>query len=125
MTRTDSDVLEANTRFYQCFRSGRYAEMEHLWSSERTISVYHPGWPGIDGREEVLASWYQVMVVSEPPEIFSHNERVVRCGNTATVFCIEDLGGILATASNVFVREKDGMWRLVHHQAAPMGTIAV
>jgi len=122
---THLDILEVNDRFYRVFRSGRYAEMERLWSASRPVSVYHPNWPGIDGREDVLASWHQIMVMAEPPEVFALDERIVKCGNTATVFCIEDLGGVQAVASNVFVLESDGVWRIVHHQATPLGTIVV
>ncbi len=114
-----TEVLAANERFYDVFRSGDFAEMDSLWSEAREVSVYHPNWPGITGRKEVMKSWYQVMVLSEPPAIFSRSPLVVREGNVAMVFCTEEIDGQETTASNVFAKE-DGVWRLTSHHARPL-----
>ncbi|MCH9806302.1 MAG: nuclear transport factor 2 family protein [Alphaproteobacteria bacterium] len=114
-----AEVLAANERFYDVLRSGDFAEMDGLWSERTEVSVYHPNWPGITGRAEVMTSWYQVMVLSEPPAIFSRSPLIVREGNVAMVFCTEDMNGQEMTASNVFVNE-DGTWRLTSHHARPL-----
>jgi len=58
-----TEVLAANEHFYDVFRSGDMAAMYELWSSRESISVYHPNWPGISGRDDVMTSWHQVMVM--------------------------------------------------------------
>ncbi len=112
-------VLAANELFYDAFRSGDVAAMEALWSERDDVSVYHPNWPGITGREDVMASWHQVMVLSEPPAIFCSSPMVIRQGRVAIVFCTEDIEGHQMTASNVFV-EEDGVWRMTGHHARPL-----
>lgn len=115
----DESVIAANEHFYQAFRSGAFAEMETIWSPREEVSVYHPNWPGILGREDVMASWYQVMVLSEPPPVFPKDVTIVRAGKVAMVFCTEDMGEARMTASNVFV-EEDGAWRMTSHHSAPL-----
>ena len=114
-----AEVLAANARFYEAFRSGDMVQMDMLWSQRDSVSVYHPNWPGITGRLEVMTSWHQVMVLSEPPAIFARDTFVVREGNAAIVFCTEDVDGHQLTASNVFVNE-DGLWKLTCHHARPL-----
>lgn len=111
-----AEVLAANERFYDVFRSGDLAAMDALWSERDDISVYHPEWPGLTGRDEVMASWHQVMVLGEPPAIFAKSPTVIREGSAAVVFCIEDAEGRELTASNVFVNE-NGVWKLLCHHA--------
>ncbi len=119
-TQMDNEaVLSANENFYAVFRSGDFAAMDALWSARDTISVYHPGWPGIIGRDDVMASWYQVMVLADPPEIFAREQSVIRTGRTAIVFCTEHVGDQQMTASNVFV-EEEGKWRMTNHHACPI-----
>ncbi len=115
----DDSVIAANEHFYQAFRSGDFAEMEKVWSARDEVSVYHPNWPGILGREDVMASWYQVMVLSEPPPVFPKDVTIVRAGKVAMVFCTEDMGDTRMTASNVFV-EEDGVWKMTNHHASPL-----
>ena len=114
---TKEAVLTANDAFYAAFRSGDFQLMEDLWSKTRKVAVFHPNWPGIEGREDVMASWYQVMMVAEPPAIYPCDEKVILNGNTAMVICREDLGSREMIATNTFVRESAG-WRITHHQAS-------
>lgn len=112
-------VLAANERFYDVFRSGDVAAMDDLWSRRDDVSVYHPNWPGITSREDVMSSWHQVMVLAEPPAVFAREPQVIRQGRAAVVFCIEEIEGHEMTASNVFV-EEDGDWKLTCHHARPL-----
>ena len=113
----ESGVLAANEAFYAAFRSRDIAAMDALWSRTRSVAVYHPGWPGIEGRDQVMHSWYRILVVGSPPDIRPLEPKVILNGSTAVLFCTEDLGGNAAIATNTFVRE-GGTWRLTHHQAA-------
>ncbi len=114
-----AEVLAANEHFYDVFRSGDIAAMDQLWSAREECSVCHPEWPAITTREDVIASFHRIMVLSEPPEVFARDPMVVRQGRAAIVFCTEEVGDQEMTASNVFV-EEDGVWRLTCHHARPL-----
>jgi len=114
-----AEVIAANERFYDVFRSGDMAAMYELWSAREDISVYHPNWPGITGRDDVMTSWHQVIVMGEPPAIFVKSPTVIRQGKVAVVFCVEMVEGEEMTASNVFVLEDDA-WKLTCHHARPL-----
>lgn len=113
----DEVILEANNAFYAAFRQRDYLAMEELWAHRTPVCCYHPGWPGITGRDEVLDSWYSILVLGDTPDIKVSDTSIIRNGNTALVFCTEHLGQVSLIATNTFVVEGDN-WRLVHHQAA-------
>ena len=114
--KTKHDVLRANHEFYSAFRSGDYARMDALWAQRHDVSVWHPNWDGIQGRDAVMASWFEVMVVAEPPMVTVRDECVVITGRRAMVLCTECFDVTRIVASNLFVLEEDA-WRLTHHQA--------
>ena len=114
--KTKHDVLRANHEFYSAFRSGDYARMDQLWAEQHAVSVYHPNWQGIDGRDAVMASWFDVMVVGEPPAVTVRDECVIVTGRRAMVLCTECFDTTRIIASNLFVLENDD-WRMTHHQA--------
>ena len=114
--KTKHDVLKANHEFYAAFRSGDFARMDGLWAQQHPVSVHHPNWAGIEGREAVMASWFDVMVVSEPPMVTVSNETVIITGTRAFVLCTETFENTSVIASNLFVLE-EGQWRMTHHQA--------
>ena len=115
-----ADVLDANRSFYEYFRNGDIARMEKLWARYEQVSVIHPGWSSIRGRDDVMASWRQVMIHSIPPEIFPTEVCVILSGERkATAFCVEQIGDAKIFASNIFTYEDDA-WRIMHHQATPL-----
>lgn len=115
-----SDILDANHLFYECFRNGDMARMDMLWARDEEVSVVHPGWSGITGRDDVMASWRQVMVHSIPPNIYPTDICVILSGQQkAVAFCIERIGDAEIFASNVFTVE-NGAWCIKHHQATPL-----
>jgi len=116
---TKHDVLKANHDFYSAFRSGDFASMDALWAHKNPVSVYHPNWQGIEGRDAVMASWFELMVVSEPPMVSPRDESVILTGNRAVVLCTECLGESHLIASNLFVLEGDD-WKITHHQATQL-----
>ena len=118
-TIAQTEVLAANEAFYAAFRAGDYETMNSLWSPRVDVAVFHPGWPGIVGREDVMDSWHRIMHLGAPPDVFPRRQKVILNGSTAIVFCIEDMLAARTVASNVFVRE-DGAWRMTHHQAAAL-----
>ena len=112
----EAAILAANDAFYAAFRGGDLEAMDALWARSHDVAVFHPGWPGLSGRDEVMESWYRIMFVGEPPAVYPIEPTVIMNGTCAVVFCTEDLGHARTIASNTFVRE-DGAWRISHHQA--------
>lgn len=110
-------VLAANAAFYEAFRRADFEAMEALWSRERKVSVYHPNWPGIVGRDAVMESWYRILVSGNTPRVWAHEPTVIMSELTALVICREDLESTQLIATNVFVRE-EGEWRMTNHQAS-------
>jgi hypothetical protein len=117
--KTKHDVLRANQEFYSAFRSGDYGRMDALWALKHKVSVYHPNWQGIEGREAVMASWFEVMVVAQPPAVSARDECVIMNGHRAFVLCTERMATKRVIASNLFVLEGDE-WRMTHHQATQL-----
>ena len=118
-TSAKTAVLAANEAFYAAFRDGDYATMQTLWSEHQKVTVYHPGWPGIIGREEVMESWYRILRVGRPPNVKALDPNVILNGKTAMVTCTEDLGEMRMIATNTFVEEA-GSWKMIGHQAQHM-----
>ncbi|MFT7574302.1 MAG: ketosteroid isomerase-like protein [Alphaproteobacteria bacterium] len=114
--KTKHDVLRVNHEFYSAFRSGDYARMDEIWAHKHDVSVFHPNWDGIEGRDAVMASWFEVMVVAEPPMVTVRDESVIVTGRRAMVLCTEAFDATRIVASNLFVLEDDE-WKMTHHQA--------
>ncbi len=123
MWTPDRAVLEANLSFYEAFATQDLSAMDAVWASTHTVSCTHPGWQAIHGREQVMSSWRAVL---------RHNSAPIRCEDArASVFdeaafvtCIERIASAQLAASNFFVLE-DGLWKMVHHQAAPFAPRSV
>ncbi|MEL7542289.1 MAG: nuclear transport factor 2 family protein [Pseudomonadota bacterium] len=109
-----SDVQRANDRFYDAVRTGHFARLDALWSRERPVSVKHPGWPLQRGRDDVMASWAEIFVAGNAPDVWPLEEIIIMSDRTALVYCTEVLGNASISATNVFVWE-DGDWRLTQH----------
>lgn len=113
--RTEA-VLEANEAFYRAFNSKDADAMDAAWAAEHEIACIHPGWNALVGREDVLASWHNILGNSNQPRIVIGGAQVVFTDDTAIVLCRELVAGSPLIATNVFVHEADG-WKLVHHQS--------
>ncbi len=111
-------VMKANEAFYEVFRSRDLAAMDQLWAQGVPVAVIHPGWPGVHGREEVMASWRGILRNPASPQVRPVDPQVYRYGETAFVVCYESIGEDVLIATNVFVKQGGG-WKLVHHQAGP------
>ena len=114
-TDLEREVLDANSAFYQDFKSGDPQWMDELWSNRSPVAVIHPSWPGISGREAVMQSWRQLM--QAPPDLRITEARAHVTGDSAFVICYETLDrNTTLIATNIFSRE-DNVWKLVHHHA--------
>lgn len=117
MSQTEREVLAANHAFYEAFASRDLRAMDDLWARHAPVACVHPGWKPLRGREQVMASWSNILQGPSPPAISCAAATVHLLDDVAFVICTEHIppGSFLA-ATNVFVREDAG-WRLVHHHA--------
>ena len=116
---TPDEVLITNLGFYAAFSERDMAAMERLWAQEADVACIHPGWPVLEGRDEVLASWRRILSNPDSPTVHCVDAVAHVVHEVAWVTCREVAEGGQLAATNLFVREA-GQWRLVHHQAGPM-----
>ncbi len=119
MARADLDVLEANESFYRAVQERDPDAMDALWAEDHPVACIHPGWDVLDGRDDVVASWRNILESDGAPEITCSSAEARVLGEVAFVTCHELVEGAVLVATNVFVRE-EGAWRLVHHQASQL-----
>jgi len=112
-----SAVLAANAEFYRAFRESDIPAMEKVWGEKGTITVIHPGWNPLNGRDAVLESWRRILENPESPKIEFRNAKVEFREGMAMVTCEELLPGGSIKALNIF-RLEDGAWKMVFHGAA-------
>jgi hypothetical protein len=109
-------VLQANEAFYRAFNAKDPEAMDSAWAAQHQVACIHPGWNALLGREDVLASWHNILTNPNQPRIVIGGAQVVFTSDTAIVLCRELVSGAPLIATNVFVQEGD-TWRLVHHQS--------
>jgi len=112
------EVLAANERFYEAFRTRAADELQDLLAVDAPVVVVHPGWRALAGREEVMASWRAIFRNPRAPEVRCENPVVFLMGDVAMVVCTEALPEGSLVATNLYVREGDD-WRMSHHHAGP------
>lgn len=115
----ESDVLLTNLAFYAAFAERDLEAMAELWAEEADVACLHPGWPLLEGRDEVLESWMRILANPGSPTVRCAQAKARIVGSFAWVTCIEVLEDVQLAATNLFVREGEA-WRLVHHQASPL-----
>lgn len=111
-----SDVLAVNTEFYRAFRESDMDAMAALWGHQEPIAVQHPATWRIDGRENVLASWAQILAA--PPAIACEVESVHSDNGKWAVICREHLNPGTVRMINIFHKEA-GAWKMIYHGPAP------
>lgn len=111
------EVLFANEAFYLAFANADYEAMAGIWSGRSDVVCAHPGWPVLEGRDEVLSSWRRILGNPDQPGVSVHVAGVAHLGeHAALVTCYETMAGTVMVATNVFERGPDGP-RMVCHQA--------
>jgi len=111
-------VLEANLSFYEAFAAQNLTAMDRVWARNTLVACLHPGWPALYGREQVMASWRSILQQDNGPPIRCADPKAFLMDEAAFVICTERLGTTELAATNIFAQE-DGLWKMVHHQAAP------
>lgn len=115
-------VHAANELFYAAFGAGDLDTMDRLWSKTRKVSIYHPNWQGISGREAVMRSWEAILGDGDKVDIRPVDPTIIMGRKSATVICEEHLASVRMIATNVFVRE-GADWKMVHHQATRLNDL--
>jgi ketosteroid isomerase-like protein len=131
---TDVEAVEAaNTALYDAVEHADLDALTQLWMDDG-VSVVHPGWPILTGREEVLRSYALIMANTDYVQFFLTDVDVSVHGDTALVSCTENilsggpaeesgelgpLVGQLVVATNVFRRTSDG-WKIWSHHGSPV-----
>lgn len=122
-TAAEFGVRRAQVQFYDAFSTGNLDTMGAVWSEKSHVRCIHPGMSSLEGREEVMRSWAQILsgpmmemgFTIEPSRV-----RIEICGRTAMCSCIEGTpGGGKLEALNVYQREEGG-WRMTLHMASPI-----
>lgn len=113
-------LLSANEAFYDAFDTADLDAMGAIWATEHAVACLHPGAAPIFGREAVLQSWLDILGAPPRPAVECVDARAIAFDQSGMVICREVLTGGYLAATNVFVQES-GVWRIVHHQAGPLG----
>jgi ketosteroid isomerase-like protein len=132
----EAEAVElANHELYAAVEAADLDRMAEVWLDgphAETVVCVHPGWPAIQGREEVLRSWTAIMANTPYIQFFLTDVEVEVVGEIAVVTCAENiltgmgesaLAGGRAVATNVFRHTAAG-WRLWIHHASPVITPA-
>lgn len=109
-------VLAANSEFYRAFRESDMPAMEAVWATGPKVAVIHPGWPQLNGYEDVLQSWRMILENPHSPKIRSTNATVEFKDGSAFVTTDEIIGSGIIRAINIY-QLHDGKWEMVFHGA--------
>ena len=122
-----AEVERANEAFYRAFESLDVQRMAAVWADEEAVTVIHPGWPLIRGREEVLASWARIFEHASLMQFAIMGTMTTVEGDWAWVTCMENITSVndgrvsdgRVQATNIFVRQRD-RWLCAHHHGSPL-----
>ena len=139
---TDPDEVVAleqlNGQLYAAIEAADLDRMGRVWLDhphQQDPVCVHPGWPPIQGRDQILRSWAAIMANTSYIQFFLTDVEVSIAGDVAVVTCAENiltavgdaetessaLAGGHVVATNVFRRTRQG-WRLWVHHASPVLT---
>jgi len=120
------DLGEANERFYRALESLDLAAMERVWMQSQDVRCIHPGSEALVGWTDVRRAWEQIFENTRWIRVQPTDVRLQVIGEVGLVACAEnitatqddDVGVVVAQATNVFRRTVDG-WRMILHHASP------
>jgi hypothetical protein len=114
----DDEILAVNAAYYAAFKDRDFEAMSRLWA-EDGVSCIHPGWVILLGRTAVLGSWRDILRNPDQPVVTCRSATVIANDDEGRVLCIELVEDIAFAVTNQF-RRREGVWRMVHHQASPI-----
>jgi len=113
-TAAEFGVRKAQLEFYEAFSTGNVDAMGRVWSTESHCRCVHPGMGSIEGREDVMESWKQILssASSNKFDIEPARVQIDIHGLVAVCSCVEKTkGGGSLEALNIYRRES-GSWRM-------------
>lgn len=121
----DKTLVEAaNQAFYDAHERRDIEAMRAIWEPSDRITCIHPGWPILRGQAEVIGSWERILGGPGRNQFILTNAETEVVGDLAWITLDENLmdGGSTGTvaATNVFARDADGLWLLLHHHGSPV-----
>jgi ketosteroid isomerase-like protein len=128
MSDDERAVAEANALFYAAFEAKSLERMGEAWAQSSPVTCIHPGWAPLVGRDAVLASWEGIFRGTKAARFRLRDPKIFVAGDVGWVVLVEELaleqvGGerihAAVLATNTFLREADGLFRMVHHHAGP------
>jgi hypothetical protein len=109
----------ANDAFYQAFAAADLDAMDAVWATQANVFCCHPGWPPIVSRDEVMASWREILTGVRRVPVRCVAPKTTLHGQIGLVCCYERFADQHLVASNLFIRAGD-RWRMIHHHASPL-----
>jgi ketosteroid isomerase-like protein len=121
-----TQVQEANARFYEAVSSQSLAQIDAVWSHASWIKCVHPGWELLVGWQKIRESWENIFRNAEYLRITISNVAIEIRSEVAWVVCTENIASAheanyqtaTAQATNIY-HKIEGVWLLVHHHASP------
>ncbi|HRP35002.1 MAG TPA: nuclear transport factor 2 family protein [Gammaproteobacteria bacterium] len=112
------------TAFYDAFRDGDLASMQHVWGMDGEVTCIHPGRPPLAGRRAVLQSWEEILGATGGVQVRFDCQSRVRGDDLAVHVGIEVIGqpdsdAALVTVTNVYTLTEQG-WKLRTHHGGPI-----
>lgn len=122
MTNHKDEIIAVNAAFYKAFSKSDMDKMIAIWSDKANISVIHPGHHLLQGYEDVMASWNDILSTGTTIKISCCNVEIFQQDSVGYVVCNELLAGHTLIATNIYLLDA-GAWKLIHHQAGPAPAI--
>lgn len=124
---SDDAIHFANAAFYQAFLDRDLAAMDRVWALRLPVLCIHPGAAPLATREQVLASWHEILANPRSPILEHQVETILHFGDIALLTCYEwskAQRDAALVATNGFALE-DGVYRMILHHAGPVHRSAV
>merc|ERR1719410_138585 len=90
----EAGALCANNEFYAAFRACDADRMANLWLNSDRSRCLHPGWPAIEGHDEIVSSWEAILSSRGQMDIQCQEPIVQIRGNLACLICLECLDNV-------------------------------
>ena len=121
-------VLGANALFYRAIEQRDVDAIREIWAKVPHARCIHPGWEPLCGWEEIIGSFTQIFKNTETLHFEFSDISVRVSGNLAWVELSENLQAMhegkparsQVLATNLFERQPDSTWRMIHHHASPV-----
>jgi ketosteroid isomerase-like protein len=125
-----TSLAEANAAFYAAFESLDLDRMDAVWDHGDTVYCVHPGGEVLRGWGPVRRSWAAIFAGTSYLQFIVTDVEARTAGSAGVVTCTENmlsgdgdgmvLGAAKAVATNLYVWDAGGAWRMVAHHASPV-----